>query len=581
MQFSNRGSWPKIAIVLLALISLMGSANAGEVAPTYFGMHIGNGTTTTPWPQVQMGTVRTWDSGVSWAGIETSRGVYNWSALDNWMNLAEKHNVQLVYTFGHVPSWACGGCAGTTMPTNLQDWDDFVRAIVSHSAGRIKYWELWNEPNINQFWTGTIPQLVTLAQHAHTIIESVDPNAVILSPAPTAVSGNMQWQWLSNFWAAGGGNYHDVVAFHGYSTTTPEDVVYQINQVKNAMSQNGQSGKQLWDTEASWGSSSVNSTYTNSSQGVAFLARRYMLEQSNGVSRFIWYMWDNTAGWGTLWDKTNGTHVTGVAYGEMYKWLVGANASACAKASDGTWTCNLARGSSYQGQVIWNASAKTVAAPSQFRQYRTLSGGTYSIPANGSVSIGAVPILLQTGSPVAGQVYPTAVLSVTPTSGYAPLAVAADSSASSSSNGSISSRSISFGDGSAAVSTATASHKYNAAGTYTVTLSVTDSTGLTSKATQKVTVTAPISSSTAGVVVSSPGNGTTSASPLHVVASANGGSYPITTMRIYADYKSVYSVNAASLNTYVSLAAGSHSIIVQAWNSAGQVFKKSLTVTIK
>jgi hypothetical protein len=51
-------------------------------------------------------------------------------------------------------------------------------------------------------------------------------------------------------------------------------------------------------------------------------------------------------------------------------------------------------------------------------------------------------------------------------------------------------------------------------------------------------------------------------------------------MRIYVDYKSVYAVNASSINTNVSMTAGKHSVIVQAWDSAGTVYKTPLTVTV-
>ena len=97
---------------------------------------------------------------------------------------------------------------------------------------------------------------------------------------------------------------------------------------------------------------------------------------------------------------------------------------------------------------------------------------------------------------------PTARLSVTPSSGTAPLAVTADASASTAGSSPISSYSFTFGDGSAQVgpqSGATAGHTYTTAGTYTVTVTATDGNGLTSQATQTVTVS-PQSSSPAKYV---------------------------------------------------------------------------------
>lgn len=51
-------------------------------------------------------------------------------------------------------------------------------------------------------------------------------------------------------------------------------------------------------------------------------------------------------------------------------------------------------------------------------------------------------------------------------------------------------------------------------------------------------------------------------------------------MRIYLDNVSVYLVNAAQINTYVSASAGSHYLVVQAWDSTGAVFKAPETILV-
>jgi hypothetical protein len=83
----------------------------------------------------------------------------------------------------------------------------------------------------------------------------------------------------------------------------------------------------------------------------------------------------------------------------------------------------------------------------------------------------------------------------------------------------------------------------------------------------------------AGVTVSSPATGSTSGSPVHFVASATS-THPITAMRIYVDNISVYLVSATSLNTSVAMSAGTHSVVVQAWDSTGAVFKAPMSLTV-
>ena len=83
------------------------------------------------------------------------------------------------------------------------------------------------------------------------------------------------------------------------------------------------------------------------------------------------------------------------------------------------------------------------------------------------------------------------------------------------------------------------------------------------------------------VNVTSPVSGSTLTSPVHFVASAQAPAHRhITAMRIYVDYKSVYFVQAAKLDTYVTMTQGSHKVTVQAWDSSGSVYKKSLSLTV-
>ncbi|MBS0417923.1 MAG: PKD domain-containing protein [Proteobacteria bacterium] len=85
---------------------------------------------------------------------------------------------------------------------------------------------------------------------------------------------------------------------------------------------------------------------------------------------------------------------------------------------------------------------------------------------------------------------PEAKLTLNPTSGFAALSVAADASASSDPDGTVASTKIDFGDGTTAA-TPTATHVFSAPGTYTVTATVTDNSGLTASKTTDVVVVAP------------------------------------------------------------------------------------------
>jgi PKD repeat protein len=179
---------------------------------------------------------------------------------------------------------------------------------------------------------------------------------------------------------------------------------------------------------------------------------------------------------------------------------------------------------------------------------------------------------------------PVASLSVTPSSGVAPVVVSASTANSSSPDGTAITSSVNFGDGSAPVAATSASHTYTAAGTYTITATVSSATGLSSTATSTVTVSAISSSgscaaSSPGVTVCSPSSGSQTTSPVTISAAAAASS-PITSIAVYVDNVLATSVRSANVNAPVAMSAGSHYVVVQAWDSNGAVYKTPINVTV-
>jgi len=122
------------------------------------------------------------------------------------------------------------------------------------------------------------------------------------------------------------------------------------------------------------------------------------------------------------------------------------------------------------------------------------------------------------------------------------------------------------------------------AGTHNVVVQAWNSGGSVFKTPLTITVGTTsgttCTASTTGVTVCTPAGGSSDASPVHVTAAAKSSLGPITAMRIYVDNVSMYLTNAASLDTSVSMASGSHNVVVQAWDSTGAVYKNARTITV-
>ena len=80
-------------------------SGGGPVTDVDFGMHI---------PQISQGeqatvnegTVRLWDSGVTWGQVEQKKGKYWWNGLDAAIANANSQKVSTMYVLGSSPKWA-------------------------------------------------------------------------------------------------------------------------------------------------------------------------------------------------------------------------------------------------------------------------------------------------------------------------------------------------------------------------------------------------------------------------------------------------------------------------------------------
>ena len=420
---------------------------ANAVPSSYMGMQMNGGIIgKQPWPVVPFGTVRLWDADVSWSDLEPTAPTPDFTNLDKWFTKIQ-NNIQgndptadILYTFGRTPPWAssnpndtsCGFAPGSCDPPNDlnsdgsgadQLWKDFVAAVVIHSAGRIKYYELWNEIGNLPTWTGNAAQTARMTSDAVQMIQSNDPNAIIVSPSVIIESSDGQ-SFLENYLSALKNNYSTVlpsigaIAFHGYvqkdnEPLMAENIINYLEQTKPILATAGLGGKPLFDTEASWGDTSVsNPPFTDPDMQAGFLARMYLVQWSENVSRFYWYQWNNKE-FGTLWTpdpndpSQPGTVLpAGIAYGQVYQWLVGTVMSQGCTNSGSVWTCELTSTtpSGYQALVVWDASescsngsctTSNYSFPALYRQYRDLAGNPTSLSGQTSVPIGAKPILLE------------------------------------------------------------------------------------------------------------------------------------------------------------------------------------------
>jgi hypothetical protein len=132
----------------------------------------------------------------------------DFSGLDEMMELARQYNLQVLGDLDTIPWWI-SDCQTPTDLTgmtlcgtdDLSDYGSMISQIVAHADPVIRDWEIWNEPDNDQYFTGTPQQYAQMLRTAHDAIKAVDPQANVLlgGMSSTAAMG-----WLAQVFSTPG-----------------------------------------------------------------------------------------------------------------------------------------------------------------------------------------------------------------------------------------------------------------------------------------------------------------------------------------------------------------------------------------
>ncbi len=173
-----------------------------------------------------------------WPLIEPRRGVFDWRRADYIVKKARRYRVRLLPILLYTPRW---DAPGGTDPPHAASFSAFVTAFAHRYRGSIDAYELWNEPDLDLYWTGGPQEYVmTVLRPGSRAIQAQDPRArVVLGGAQTA-----DIDWLNDIYRFGGGKSFDVMTFHDYSADS--QILAHARLVRDVLRAHGQARKPIW-----------------------------------------------------------------------------------------------------------------------------------------------------------------------------------------------------------------------------------------------------------------------------------------------------------------------------------------------
>lgn len=202
-----------------------------------------------------------------------AEGVDAWQKYDDIVDRSEQAGIEIISRLSNPPSWSRAlpddVIGALAPPDDLVDFADFAGAVAERYQGRLRYYQIWNEPNGNDEWgyQDVDPEAyTTLLCLAYERIKEVDPNAVVLAGALTptlAMDGrNMNdLVYLQRMYNAGASDCFDVMSAQGYGLwsgaadqrlrPTVINIQHHLH-LRDLMVENDDAEKPIWISEMGW-----------------------------------------------------------------------------------------------------------------------------------------------------------------------------------------------------------------------------------------------------------------------------------------------------------------------------------------
>ena len=182
----------------------------------------------------------------SWANCEAEPGQRDYAAAEAALTATKREGLAVIGEMSGNPGWATTNGSRLAPPKDWQAWERHVEQVVTRFRDRVHVWEIWNEPDIGQFWTGTAEEYVLLLKHAYLGAKRADPDCLVMS---AGLDGGGE-KYLARLLELGAGEYCDLVGGHPYAGSA-ELADFRMAIMRRILAFH-KLDKPLWITEIGW-----------------------------------------------------------------------------------------------------------------------------------------------------------------------------------------------------------------------------------------------------------------------------------------------------------------------------------------
>ncbi len=149
-----------------------------------------------------------------WSEVEPQEGKWTFDNFDAQMAYLESQHVAFGGIFAGNPKWNTKDNRGNLPVNNIDGWSKYVSEVVKHAKGRIKYWEVWNEPPNGTGRDQTAVDYARIVMAAYDAAKAADPDCKVgIAAKSVAIT------YLDQAIKAGAKGHFDYLTLHPYEVS--------------------------------------------------------------------------------------------------------------------------------------------------------------------------------------------------------------------------------------------------------------------------------------------------------------------------------------------------------------------------
>ncbi|MFA4990111.1 MAG: beta-galactosidase [Candidatus Omnitrophota bacterium] len=185
-----------------------------------------------------------------WQDIEPRRGEFKFERYDQIVDLLLKYNLKALGILNYSVDWAVSAKAWNCLPKDRALFVKYALEVIARYKDKIKYWEVWNEPDSAVYWPAQdgLKSYCALLKEVYPAAKKTDPDCKILNGGLANGSGS-----IKDLYNNGAKDYFDILNLHFFESPRHKGGIKALlaypKLAREIMVANGDEHKKIWITE--------------------------------------------------------------------------------------------------------------------------------------------------------------------------------------------------------------------------------------------------------------------------------------------------------------------------------------------